>query len=174
MDKMCKYCNKIKPVDCFNNQKKSIDGLSDWCRECTKIYRKARYDSNIEENRQITNKNRAERIAWHQDLKRNKPCLDCGKIYEPYCMDYDHVPSKGVKFENVSRLVLSNSPIKTILAEIEKCDLVCLLCHNIRTINRINQQNNKSHRSHIIRNIKIINSHKDKPCVICGIKYDNL
>jgi len=42
---------------------------------------------------------------------------DCGKIYEPQCVDYDHI---GGKINSVSRMNLQNSPKSLILAEIKK------------------------------------------------------
>lgn len=58
------------------------------------------------------------------------PCMDCGIVYPPYVMDFDHV--RGVKVRNVSNYGGFSSPTK-LLEEIDKCDLVCSNCHRIRT-----------------------------------------
>ena len=65
------------------------------------------------------------------ELKRS-PCLDCGISYPPEVMEFDHVPGRGGKLHNVSRL----HSLRAILAEIEKCDLVCANCHRVRTSKR--------------------------------------
>lgn len=64
---------------------------------------------------------------------RMNPCVDCGFVPEvPSQMDFDHV--RGEKKTSVSRSALWGP--KTLLAEIEKCDLVCANCHRLRTAKR--------------------------------------
>lgn len=63
---------------------------------------------------------------------KDKPCLDCGHSYPHYVMDFDHV--RGLKdFSIGGGLGFSR---EQILAEIEKCDLVCANCHRKRTHER--------------------------------------
>jgi hypothetical protein len=64
---------------------------------------------------------------------KDQPCSDCKKQFPSYVMDFDH--KKDKKFD-VSRLVNLNVSLKTITAEIEKCELVCANCHRIRTFKR--------------------------------------
>jgi transposase len=89
-------------------------------------------------------------------------------------MDYDHVPGRGEKIKSVSRMVLNNAPMERILAEIAKCDLVCVLCHNRRTKARFDAELGATRKrtSSIQRNINIINEFKSCPCAICGIQYE--
>lgn len=72
------------------------------------------------------------RRAFVQSLK-NKPCADCNKSYPHYVMDFDHVTGKTFTLSSPGRR--SN---KTILKEVEKCELVCSNCHRIRTFERRN------------------------------------
>jgi hypothetical protein len=118
---------------------------------------------------------RKARIKWFQELKSNIPCTDCGKIYEPYCMDYDHVPSRGEKIKSVSTMVMTNAPKKRIVTEIAKCDLVCILCHQKRTHTRFMEKLGKErkYKTNQQRNINIINSAKNKPCTICNQQYES-
>jgi hypothetical protein len=75
-------------------------------------------------------------------LKAN-PCADCGKCYPPEAMDFDHVPGRGGKLHNISRL----RTLRAILAESEKCELVCSNCHRTRTKRRrLDVQNEKRER----------------------------
>jgi hypothetical protein len=62
---------------------------------------------------------------------KNRPCLDCGEIFHPEIMEFDHV--RGKKLFNLSRPPLN---IKRVAAEIAKCDLVCANCHRLRTAKR--------------------------------------
>lgn len=172
--KICRMCKIEKPILCFGKQSKTKDGFTTWCRDCLHIYGKIRYNKDIIKSRNKNNLRRRDRVLWLQNIKSNTPCFDCKNIYEPYCMDYDHVPEKGIKFNSVSRMVLQNSPKEKILEEIKKCDLVCALCHNKRTYDRFNEKlgSTRKYSEKWQRNINIIKSFKDKPCVICNIKYE--
>jgi hypothetical protein len=89
-------------------------------------------------------------------------------------MDYDHVPGRGQKIANVSRMALNGVPTNIILAEIAKCDLVCALCHNKRTFDRLNEKfgTDYNYSKSVQRNVDIINEFKSHPCVICNKQYD--
>lgn len=170
--KQCTKCGIFKDKKSFNKNTKCLDGLDYKCKSCWAQYRKLYRNSNLEKLREYTNIKRASRIKWFHDIKSGLPCIDCGNIYEPYCMDYDHII--GVKVKNVSRMVLDNTPKYIIVEEIKKCDLVCVLCHNKRTFDRINQSlgNNRKYKPHQLRNINIINNFKNNPCTICNKQYE--
>jgi hypothetical protein len=65
-------------------------------------------------------------------LKKDRPCVDCGRIYPPYVMEWDHLPGseKTLVIADVRRAAHAR---KRILAELEKCELVCANCHRERT-----------------------------------------
>ena len=71
------------------------------------------------------------------DLKSG-PCTDCGVTFPAVCMDFDHVPGRGDKIKEVSKMARSSGAAVTarISAEIAKCDLVCANCHRIRSCQR--------------------------------------
>jgi NAD-dependent dihydropyrimidine dehydrogenase PreA subunit len=80
------------------------------------------------------NKDRKEESRqFLQDYKTGKSCMDCGETYPHYVLDFDHRDPSDKK-KCVSQM-LSYS-LKTIIKEIEKCDLVCANCHRIRTHSR--------------------------------------
>lgn len=173
--KQCTKCLNFKDEVKFSKHSEYSDGLSYWCRECWKIYRKEYRVDNLEKERERDNENRAERIFWIQELKSSTPCVDCAQIHEPYCMDYDHVPGRGDKIKSISRMVMDNTPKDTILIEITKCNLVCLLCHNRRTQNRFLEKlgGERKYPTHVQRNIGIINAFKAQHCIICNQQYEH-
>lgn len=67
--------------------------------------------------------------------KKNNPCEDCGGMFHPCAMDFDHV--KGEKLYAVSELVLRAWSFEKIQEEIDKCELVCANCHRLRTYLRL-------------------------------------
>ena len=64
-------------------------------------------------------------------FKETHPCMDCGGEFPYVCMQFDHRDG-STKSANVSFLIWKNSAWSNVLAEIEKCDLVCANCHAIR------------------------------------------
>jgi hypothetical protein len=171
----CTKCGLTKDVIYFSTKENGPRGFDYWCKECRKSYLSQYRDDNAEKTKEYDRKRIAERIQWLQELKSDTPCMDCGQIYEPYCMDYDHVPGRGQKIKSVTRMVLDNTPKDKILEEIKKCDLVCLLCHNKRTFDRFNETlgTTRKYKPHQLRNINMINTFKTQPCAMCGKQYES-
>lgn len=104
-------------------------------KEKAKIYSKKHYENN---KAIYIERSRLQKLAlktWLDEVK-NKPCTDCGILYPPYVMDFDHT-QQGTKLGNVADLVSKGSLTK-LKEEISKCELVCANCHRIRTHNRKN------------------------------------
>lgn len=72
--------------------------------------------------------------VWFYDLKEASPCMDCGKYFKYYQMEYDHIDPASKKY-GIGRIITYSKNI--ILEEIAKCDLVCGNCHRIRTFNTL-------------------------------------
>ncbi len=97
-------------------------------RECHKRY----YLRNKDLYREKNIRRSKELIDFVISLKQ-KPCMDCGVQYPYYVMDFDH-REKSTKVDSISRMMPVRSfSKKKILAEMEKCDLVCANCHRKRT-----------------------------------------
>jgi hypothetical protein len=62
---------------------------------------------------------------------KSVPCYDCHKSYAPWIMQFDHLRDK--RFTIGSHQV---RPIKALVEEIAKCDVVCANCHLDRTHRR--------------------------------------
>lgn len=166
----CNKCGQNKYIIEFSSKLNSPSGIEYWCLLCKQQYSKEHRNKNIIKYRLDNNKRRKDRVNWLQSLKDNIPCKDCNKIYEPHCMDFDHL---GGKINSISRMVLQNVPKNVILDEIKKCELVCVLCHNIRTQKRLDEKfKYKKYSKYSLRNIEIINQAKNKSCEICGKQYD--
>jgi hypothetical protein len=79
-------------------------------------------------------RNRAKRVALVRELK-DKPCADCGQRYPFFAMEFDHRDGETKEF-NIATAVRTLIGLNRLLREIEKCDLVCCLCHRFRTARR--------------------------------------
>lgn len=62
---------------------------------------------------------------------KDVPCTDCGIKYPPYVMQFDHLRDKEFQIGNSFTFSLER-----VLAEIEKCEVVCANCHAERTHQR--------------------------------------
>ena len=63
---------------------------------------------------------------------KDVPCMDCGKKYPPYVMDFDHRNKVNKEF-TVGRMINGGWSKEKVDKEISKCDIVCSNCHRIRT-----------------------------------------
>ena len=64
------------------------------------------------------------------DGLKNRPCLDCGRSYPSYVMEFHHRDPHTKVFKVSVALVYYN--LDLVMAEIAKCDLLCANCHRIR------------------------------------------
>ena len=129
--KKCSKCRKKKLLTSFN---KKGSGTHAYCKKCQSDYRKAHYQRDPSRYSGARDERR-NRLQVLVDEKKDGPCRDCSNKFLPCAMDFDHRPGEG-KVREVSRLVRDCAAEETILAEIEKCDLVCAVCHRIRTWKR--------------------------------------
>lgn len=74
---------------------------------------------------------REERRALLRKLKA-VPCADCGGRFPSFVMEFDHV--RGIKVQEVGQMYMYR--LDRLLAEVEKCDVVCSNCHQVRTYQR--------------------------------------
>jgi hypothetical protein len=79
-------------------------------------------------------RNRAKRVAMVREMK-DKPCVDCGQRFPFFAMEFDHRDGETKEF-NIATAVRTLIGLDRLLKEIEKCDLVCCLCHRFRTARR--------------------------------------
>jgi hypothetical protein len=105
------------------------------CRPCRSVYKrehylanKARYGANAAGSKRRL---RLARIRWLLEYFKTHPCSDCGEV-DPVVLEFDHLRDKA--FDVAQALPYRNW--SSILAEIEKCDVVCANCHRRRTARR--------------------------------------
>ena len=140
-DKKCSICGEIKEVSEFYQRRTHRAGeYYEQCKDCFKERGRKYYHRNHEQQLNLCKLRKRryinERKKWLNEIK-NKPCVDCGKMYAPWIMDFDHKDGE-VKIGSISNLAIHNtSNFKKIEAEIEKCDLVCANCHRQRTHERL-------------------------------------
>lgn len=70
-------------------------------------------------------------------FKERTGCLDCGRYYPYYVMDFDHLESD--KKEATISYLTATGRVGALKKELEKCQVVCANCHRIRTHARLNK-----------------------------------
>jgi hypothetical protein len=132
--KTCVECRQEKDQSQFHKKKSA---LAPRCKPCTTAYRARLYRAQPQEKRDaLVAKAVASRKTFQERVQRYKeshPCVDCGGRFHFVAMDFDHTSDD--KSDSVSRMT-GHGSWKRVLAEIEKCDLVCSNCHRVRTYNR--------------------------------------
>lgn len=64
------------------------------------------------------------------DGLKNVPCVVCGGEFPPECMDFNHINPLDKEF-NVGSNIWGD--LDRLLAEIDKCEVICANCHRTRT-----------------------------------------
>ncbi len=77
--------------------------------------------------------------AWQEkrrlylaQIKMGFGCADCGYREHPEALDFDHLPG----CEKLFQISYGNVAWGRLLAEMEKCEVVCANCHRIRSASR--------------------------------------
>jgi len=129
MRKLCGCCGKNRLLKFFN--KRRGNQLQSYCQRCQKTTSQIHYLTNRQTHLERAAKRRAFLRRLINEVK-SKPCADCGVSYSYYVMDFDHRKDKNFSLSQAWRF----HSWSKVLAEIEKCDVVCANCHRERTYGR--------------------------------------
>lgn len=131
--KTCSICHISKSLDSYNRHRSKKDGLQTHCRDCAHIRFRKYYQSNLQKQKAVVLKrNRERKIQNQEDILnylKSHPCVDCGET-DYIVLEFDHV--RGKKKGNISKMI-GNNCWRTILGEIQKCDVRCANCHRRKT-----------------------------------------
>jgi len=153
--KTCKVCGVAKLYSAFHSKGKcGWAGRDSHCKECRNArQRNEDYANASPEQQQFLDRYRAARALPKEikaktyadrlirlrskrarSLKCGVGCKDCGGLFPPECLEFDHLPG----YEKVAGVadLINRAPLEVVKAEIAKCDLVCANCHRIRTVRR--------------------------------------
>jgi hypothetical protein len=128
----CYRCGALKPPAEFAWRNKAKGRYDSFCRPCRAAYKKAHYAANrrryIERAQERKRDLALERTLYLIAFFESHPCVDCGET-DPVVLEFDHRRDKLFSIG----MELSRRKWQSILAEIEKCDVVCANCHRRRT-----------------------------------------
>ena len=133
---------KFEPVrtcSLCNEQYDHYGQRSSWCRSCRRM--KANEDTANRTDDQKLHVNDTARMSRRQkrqfvvDYLKDNPCA-CGER-RIAALQFDH-RDRDEKYMDVTSMVNRGYSIQKIVAEIEKCDVLCANCHSMRTAEQCN------------------------------------
>lgn len=132
--KRCSGCHRDLPLAAFapRSRSHSRDGLKGRCRDCINGEAAVWVERNRDKVRQTTARRKQALRDRIVQYLAGHPCVDCGEA-DVVVLQFDHL---GDKVANVTVLANRGWSWPKILAEIEKCEVVCANCHVRRTARR--------------------------------------
>jgi hypothetical protein len=98
-----------------------------WTRDQYNASWRKWYAKNAAKKRAWEKRRRRELRSWWNELKATKRCERCGEA-APECLHFHHRDPHEKELE-LSQAVANGWPKERILAEAEKCDILCANCH---------------------------------------------
>jgi hypothetical protein len=129
--KICTKCGIEKNIEEFPLRNQFTLRRQSYCKDCRKVYGVEWYGRNKEYQKANARKHSTEYRAAAKEYVWNylltHPCIQCGEI-NPVVLEFHHV--RGEKENDIAHLInQSGSSLDTLIAELEKCDVLCANCH---------------------------------------------
>lgn len=137
MTKTCNKCKLEKSDNDFFFRDKSNNKRHNLCKECYGTSRRGKehylkYKDEYVARAMARNAIVRDENFFHlMDFLSGKKCVDCGES-DIVVFEFDH-RDPSIKKYTVSRMLSKALSWKTILTEIDKCDIICANCHKRRT-----------------------------------------
>jgi hypothetical protein len=131
----CSRCGSVRPAVEFAWRRRATGARDTYCRPCRAEYKREHYAANRE--RYVAQAQRRkrelalERTRYLIEFFKAHPCVECGEA-DPIVLEFDHLRDKEFSIG----LHLSRRSWRSILAEMDKCVVVCANCHRRRTARR--------------------------------------
>lgn len=124
-ERRCGRCDTVRPLSMFyiaaEERRAKREGRKHFrmpCRHCQK---------------EINAQRRKPRQDYLDKIKSESGCADCGLVMpeHPEVFDFDHLDA-NTKSMNLAK-ALTKGTFEDMVAEVDKCEVVCSNCHRIRT-----------------------------------------
>lgn len=116
MEKLCKTCGRLLPMEGFDEGRHQ-------CKDCRKAYRKQRRQEHPEIHNAQALRRQIRQGEWLNQMK--SPCIICGES-EPVCIDFHHINPIDKEFTIGKHRGKSR---ESLSKEISKCVCLCANCH---------------------------------------------
>ncbi len=117
--------------------------------EDVKAYAALRYEVNkevIKARAKIhSNREKIKIRAWVLEYLLGHPCVDCPES-DPIVLEFDHRPEEKKRFA-IADFCNKGMSLKSVIAEVAKCDVRCANCHRKMTYRRAGLTNKTVHQN---------------------------
>jgi hypothetical protein len=132
----CGQCHEVKAITEFKWRQRRGGEYDYMCRDCRAQYAHKHYQANrqqyLERAAISKRKLKLERTRFLLDYFQDHPCADCGEA-DPVVLEFDHLKDKSFNIGDC----FAGRTWESVLAEIEKCEVVCRNCHRRRESRRV-------------------------------------
>lgn len=137
--KICSKCSVAKQESEYFLKDRKTGRLHAQCKQCYKAHRatyaQLHYQKygNLYRERAKVRRDRM-RQSLRSQMKQyleNKVCKLCGES-DPRVLDFDHIDPTTKSF-GIARALTNGVPWNKIIAEMEKCQILCANCHRRKT-----------------------------------------
>lgn len=130
MLKQCTKCGEWKEETEFSWKSKSEGKRHSQCKECRRQKDRAYYKQNPERKNKIRSRSKEHRKNIKDfilNYKKQCSCAICGDS-RWYVLDFHHV-DQSTKIKTITDMVHTDTSLKILKLELEKCIPVCANCH---------------------------------------------
>lgn len=135
--KRCPRCGELKPEFEFGFRRAGGKPrqLRAYCRPC---YQQVYHQCYLKNKDAVIQRANVTHAAIRALIRASKevPCSDCGRTFPYYQMEFDHRDGEKKCFNIADVMGPCRVGKKRLLAEMAKCDVVCVYCHRERTHQR--------------------------------------
>ncbi len=127
--KTCNFCLQEKDVSFFTKDQTTPDGLYRTCKECKRTKARAKYASSEEMRRKYSVRGKTVRDRNNlitNGFKQMCGCGVCGENSHVGVLDFHHLDPNEKEFGIGGMISMSRD---RIIAEIQKCIVLCANCH---------------------------------------------
>lgn len=138
--KFCSGCSTTRPEDMFSFKNKKLNKRVSRCKICIRAYNKQHYRNNPKTYKECSKRNNLKKLSELRsrllEYLKDKSCLVCNED-DSIVLQFDHL-NPETKNNTISAMIRGKYSWDTILAEIEKCQILCANCHARKTAQQQN------------------------------------
>lgn len=135
--RVCSACKEESPLSEFHQRKNKKGELvyRYVCKPCACERARQSYQRNKESAKarcaKAAKKRILERRRFVYEYLTKHPCVRCDEA-DPVVLEFDHI-DRDTKDSPISQAIWANWSMKRLLAEIDKCQVLCANCHRRKT-----------------------------------------
>jgi len=166
-ERVCKTCNKTKAISCFG-RKKVYNGKEYRSYDCSACQSR-QYRSNPERRQRCRDTQKRCRAKYDKDTIRKQlfqhigqdRCFHCG-ITDVRVLHFHHRDPSTKEF-NIKWGFTHYMPLKSLIPEAEKCDILCSNCHL-----KVHKGNSKPAQYRLRKKVELLTTVGQTKCLYCG------